>query len=100
MGDIGQKRPSTHMSNTSIAARILYVTDRYVTGDAPASAIAESLELHEPALEGVSREVRDKMQALAVAVIHEDVSPLEAAQLGFVHSYEALNDLQRILRSL
>jgi hypothetical protein len=88
------------MSNTSIAKRILEIAEQYANGAAPANAIAASLELHEPALEGVSRDVRDRLHALSVAVIREDISPPEAEQLGWVASRNALSELQRILRQL
>lgn len=99
MADIGHER-TFQMSNTSIARQILEITDQYANGTAPANAIAASLELHEPALEGVSRDLRDRLYALSVAVIHEDVSPLEAEQLGWVASRRSLLELQRILRDL
>lgn len=99
MAVIGHKR-SLQMSNTSIARRILEIADQYANGTAPASAIAAGLELHEPALEGVSRDLRDRLHALSVAVIHEDVSPLEAEQLGWVASRNSLSELQRVLREL
>lgn len=99
MAFIGHKR-SLQMSNTSIARRILEIADQYANGTAPASAIAAGLELHEPALEGISRDLRDRLHALSVAVIHEDVSPLEAEQLGWIASRDSLSELQRVLREL
>lgn len=88
------------MSNASIARRLLEMTDRYTSGALPASAIAAGLERHGPALEGVPQEVRDRLHALSVAVIAEDVSPLEAEQLGLANRRDALDALRRMLEQL
>ncbi|WP_162995986.1 hypothetical protein [Acidovorax sp. 1608163] len=88
------------MSNTSIAERVLEIAEKYAAGIVPASAIAASLELHLSALEGISKEVRDRLHALSVLVIAEDVLPHEAEGLGLLPSRNSLSELQRILRQL
>lgn len=88
------------MSNTSIAERVLEVADKYATGLAPASAIAASLELHLSALEGVPKDLQDRLHALSILVIAEDVSPQEAEELGMLPCSNSISELRRILRQL
>lgn len=88
------------MSNTSIAERVLEIADKYATGLAPASAIAVSLELHLSALEGVPKDLQDRLHALSILVIAEDVSPQEAEELGLLPCSNSLSELRRILRQL
>ena len=63
------------MSNERIARRITEVVEAFERGELGATAIDQSLELHEPALEGISRSTRDEMHRLAVEIIREDFSP-------------------------
>jgi hypothetical protein len=89
-----------HMPNATIAHRVLEVVAAFARGEAPASAIAASLELHEPALEGVSRDVRDRLHALSVQVIREDVTVAEQELLGLEPRNDALLELRRVLEAL
>ncbi len=88
------------MSNKAIINRILEIIDAFEHGDASALAVAASVELHEPALEAVSRAARDEMHALSVEVIKQDVSPIEEEMLGWESSREALHELRSLLLSL
>jgi hypothetical protein len=88
------------MSNTSIARRILEIVAAFERGEAPASAVAASLELHEPALEAVPRDLRDRLHNLSLKIIEEDVTPQEQLLLGHEPSRQALNDLRELLEGL
>ena len=88
------------MSNSAIAHRVLEVLAAFERGEASASAIAESLELHEPALEGIPRDLRDRMHSLSVQIIYEDVTPQEQALLGFEPSRCAFDELRRVLEAV
>lgn len=88
------------MSNRTIINRILEIVDAFEHGVASASAVAASVELHDPALEAVPRAARDKMRALSVEVINQDVSPIEEEMLGWKSSCEALHELRSLLISL
>lgn len=88
------------MSNASITVRILESVAAYESGLASAASVAESIELHEPALEAVPREVRDRLHSLSVQVLEQDVSPQEETLLGIKASRQALEELKLLLRSL
>lgn len=88
------------MSNKSVIDRILEIIEAFEHGDTCASAVAASVELHESALEAIPREVRDKMRALSVEVIKQDVTPIEEEMLGWKDSREALHELKSLLISL
>jgi len=88
------------MSNQSIIARILETIALFEGGATSASAVAASVELHEPALEGVPRAARDRMHALALEVIMQDVSPVEQEMLGWQSSRQASHALKSLLISL
>lgn len=88
------------MSNRSIAERILEVVAAFERGSIGASAIAESIEIHEPALESVSRVLRDELHRLSVQVIGEDVSPQEESLLGIKSSKVALVKLKSLLQAI
>jgi len=90
----------TLMTNQSIASRVLEAVKRVEAGELPVSAIASSLEMHEPALEGVPRDVRDRLHKLAVDAIRQDVSAREREQLGIEGSRQALMELKAILVGL
>lgn len=88
------------MSNRTIAKRITEVIAAYERREVGAALVAESVELHEPALEGVSRTLRDTLHTLSVEVIKQDVSPLEREVLGLQPTREALEALKAVLRSI
>ncbi len=88
------------MANSSIARRVLEVVSAFERGEVPASAIAASLELHEPALEAVSRDIRDKLHALSLQIIQEDVTPQEQSVLGIEPSTRGCSELRRLLQCL
>lgn len=88
------------MTNKAIAQRILDVIDAYESGSTSASAVAESVELHEPALEAITRDVRDSLHNLSVKVIEQDVSSVEEEQLGIRNSKEALKKLKKLLSEM
>ena len=88
------------MSNSVIAHRVLEVLAAFERGEVSASAIAKSLELHEPALEGIPQDVRDQMHSLSVLIIHEDVTPQEQALLGFESSRCAFDELRCVLEAV
>lgn len=88
------------MSNASVVTRILESVAAYERGEASASSIAKSIELHEPALEALPRVVRDRLNALSVEVIEQDVTPQEEALLGLKPSRKALEELKSVLESL
>lgn len=88
------------MSNKTIINRILEIIEAFEHGQTSASAVAASVELHEPALETIPREARDKMHALSVEVIMQDVSSVEEEMLGWKSRREALHELKSLLISL
>ena len=88
------------MTNARIAERILEVVNKYENGNTSASAIAEAIETHEPALEAIARKTRDKLHSLSLKVIEQDVTPFEEETLGFKNSREALNELKNVLGNL
>lgn len=88
------------MSNATIAARIAEAIAAFERGDAGATFVAESIELHEPALEAVPREVRDNLHRLSVKLIEQDLSPFEEEMLGIPHSREALAKLKLVVAGL
>ena len=88
------------MSNKTIVNRIIEIIVAFEHGQTSASAVAASVELHEPALETIPREVRDKIHALSVKVIMQDVSSVEAEMLGWKSNNEALHELKSLLISL
>jgi len=85
------------MTNERIANRIAEVVAAFERGDVGATAVAESVELHEPALEGISREVRDRLHQLSVEVVKQDLSPLELEMLGLEPTREAVTALKLLL---
>ena len=87
------------MANESIAARIAEVVAAHERGDTGAKAVADSIELYEPALEGIPRAVRDELHRLSVELIREDVTPLEAEMLGWERTRRALDELKALLVS-
>jgi hypothetical protein len=88
------------MTNPRIASRILEVLAAYERGEASAFLVAQSIELHEPAMEGVSQSARERLHRLSVQVIQEDASPLEQEQLGIPAGGQALRELKLLLQSL
>lgn len=88
------------MTNASVASRILERIAAYENGRASASSVAESIELHESALESVSRELRDQMHNLSVRVLEQDVTPQEEELLGLKSSRQALQELKSLLKGL
>ena len=88
------------MSNASIAKRILEAIKGFEAGKLSASAIAESIELHEPALESVDRRVRDKLHELSVQALEQDLTPFEEETLGLQASRNAVNALKELLASI
>jgi hypothetical protein len=85
------------MSNISIAQRIFEIVAAYERGDVNVIAITQSIELHESALEGISREVRDRLHSLSVEIIYQDV---DDEMLGWTASREALNEIKLLLASI
>ena len=88
------------MSNESIAARMADTVAAYERGEAGAKAVADSVELHETALEGIPREIRDRLRRLSVDLICEDVTPLETEMLGWEHTRRALDELKALLANI
>lgn len=88
------------MTNSRIASRVLEVLAAFERGEVGSTVVAESVELHEPALEGVPRSVRDNLHRLSVQVINEDLSPLEQEQLGIPASRRAVGELKLALQAL
>lgn len=88
------------MSNASIGQRVLESIAAYEDGRNSAVSVAQSIELHEPALEAVPREFRDRLHALSVQVLEQDVTPQEEALLGIKASRQALEEIKSLLRSL
>jgi len=88
------------MSNTTIVQRIFEVVSAFERGDAGATAIAQSVEIHGPALEAVPRKVRDRLHKLSVMIIEQDVSPLEEKMLGLQASKEACAELKILLQEI
>jgi hypothetical protein len=88
------------MTNQSIASRVLEIVKRVEAGELAVSAIASSLEMHEPALEGVPRDVRHRLHKLSVDAIKQDVSAFEHQHLGIDGSRQALMELKAILVGL
>lgn len=88
------------MSNASVAKRILESVAAYESGHSIASSVATSIDLHEPAFEAVSRELRDRLHTLSVQVIEQDVTPQEEALLGIKASRQAVQELKSLLSSL
>lgn len=72
----------------------------FENGRGPASAVAQSVERYAPLLEGVSRDVRDRLHALSVLIIAQDVTPVEADMLGLAPSHAALDELKLLLQTL
>jgi hypothetical protein len=85
------------MSNATIINRISEVVIAFERGELGATAIAQSIELHEPALEMLPRELRDRLHKLSVQVLEQDLSPLEERMLGLRASRQALEELKAVL---
>lgn len=88
------------MSNTAIVSRILEVVAAFERGEVGATAIAQSIELHEPALEAIPREVRDKLHRLSVKAIEQNLSTLEAEMLGLCATQDEVNELIHTLEAI
>jgi hypothetical protein len=88
------------MSNRSIAARIAEVVAAYERGHVAALAVAESVELHEPAFEALSRSVRDDLHRLSAQIVAQDTSPLESEMLGLQSPRAAVASLKAILEGI
>jgi hypothetical protein len=88
------------MSNETIAKRILEVIEAYETGKTSASSVAQSVELHEPAMESIPKATRDKLHELSLKIMDQDVSPLEEKILGIRPSRDALMELKILLGQL
>ena len=88
------------MSNASIASQILKSIATYESGHASASSVAESIELNEPALESIPREVRVKLHRLSILLIEQAVTPQEEAFLGISPNRQALTELKSLLTEL
>ena len=88
------------MSNSNIASRILEAIAAFERGEVSATAIAQSIELHEPALEAVPRDIRDRLHLLSVKAIEQDLSPLEEEVLGICATKEAVNELKMMLEAI
>lgn len=85
------------MSNITIVNRILEVVAAFDRKEVSAIAIVQSIELHEPALEAVSRNIRDKLHLLSVQALEQDLSPFEEEVLGGCATTNAANELKTIL---
>lgn len=88
------------MSNSAIAQRILEVVTAFEGGQVSAVAIAQSIELHESALESIPKDIREAMHKLSVKIIQQDVSQFEESLLGLQASREACQELKRLLKSI
>jgi len=88
------------VSNTNIASRILEIVSKFEQGLVPNTAIAECIELHEPALEGTERKIRDQLHKFSVQIITEDLSPHEEEMLGISASRNAVEQLKSLLKSI
>lgn len=89
------------MSNASIASRILEVVAAFEASKSSAYAVNQSIELHAPAFEGISREKVDALNALGLKLLTNDVSDLEREQLGWTDiSGEAIWDIKRLLMAI
>jgi hypothetical protein len=88
------------MSNRAIVNRISEIVAAYERGEVGATAIAEGVELYEPALERVSRSVRDALHKLSVESIKQDLSPLELEMLGLQPTREAVKSLKLLLEQI
>lgn len=71
------------MSNRSIAQRILEVVESFEAGKSSAFAVNSSIEIHSPAFEAVPGILIDKLDEAGCALLCEDLSDLERAQLGW-----------------
>ncbi|KPJ95160.1 MAG: hypothetical protein AMJ53_03395 [Gammaproteobacteria bacterium SG8_11] len=85
------------MTNATIVQRIIEVINAYENGKTSASSIAESIEMHEPAMESIPREIRDKIHNLSVEIIEQDITPIEEKMLGIEPGKKALTELKTIL---
>lgn len=88
------------MSNASIASRLLDVLGQIQRGEVPVSAFAAAVECHASALEGLPREMLDRLSRLSVEAIRGDVSPLEAELMGLSPSDRALREAELLLQAL
>lgn len=88
------------MSNETIAVRLLEVVRGALDGTLPVSAFANAVDAHAPAFEGLSHAWLDRLDALSVKAIEEDVSPVEAEVLSFQHSTESLKEAESMLNAL
>ncbi|MCA9233766.1 MAG: hypothetical protein KDA57_24220 [Planctomycetales bacterium] len=70
------------MSNDSIVRRMLEVVESYQRGDATASAVASSVELYEPALEGIPDSLRHHLHSLSAAVLSNEATDDEVRSLS------------------
>lgn len=88
------------MSNATIASRMLEIVADFERGRLPSVAIAQCMELHEPALEGIERNVRDRLHKLSVQIIEQDISPIEEQMLGIQASRNAATELKELLKKI
>jgi hypothetical protein len=88
------------MSNASIAGRLIEVADAVLGSCEPVSAFARAVELYAPAFEAVPRAWLDRLDALSLKAMDEDVSLLEEELLGLQHSDFSLKEARRMLEQL
>ena len=88
------------VGNASIANRLLDVLGQIQRGEVPVSAFAAAVECHASALEGLPREMLDRLSRLSVEAIRDDVSPLEAELMGLSSSDRALREAELLLQVL
>lgn len=88
------------MSNATIVSRIYEIVAAFERGEVGATAIAESIELHEPALEAITQEIRRSLHKLSVKTIEQDLSSTEESMLNLRASRDAVNELKTVLEAI
>jgi hypothetical protein len=88
------------MPNRTIANRIAETIAAFERDELGATAIADSVDLHEPALEGVPRSLRDALHKFSVEAVRQDFSPLELEMLGLQPTREAVESLKLLLSQI
>lgn len=78
---------------------MLEVLDAFDRGEVGAMRVAESVELHAPALEGISRLARDELNRLSALVLKTDYTPDEREFLGLAEP-TAARELRAALEKL
>ena len=88
------------MSNATIARRILEILDAFERGEIGPLRVEECLELHVPALEGLSRQARDEFSHLSGVLVKQNYSSEERELLGVEGESSAARDLRRAVENL